>query len=361
MPSLSQFNDFVLATGAKVATSPDRIVNDATLNTYMLARMLKGRGAAQSVQSGAKIIDRVMLTDSGTAEFFSPNDDLDIQNVDNLVPIEIEWRFVADHFAYTEQEVTFNSGDPQTYYKNLLKGKRQATATSMFNKMEAALWSQPSNSGMESDSGKLPYSIPAFITHNANGSPTGFSTVETLSAANNAGWRNQRETYDPSNLSDPQTGIMHAMDRMWHKVKFVSPRTQAEYFESDMLQKMVIATNLDGVTILQQITRSNNDRAMVNGNLRDNNGLTYAGIPIEYVATLDTALVNDGAVIPSGQPWFYYINLSFLYPIFHSDKYMLEKEPMQHPRQPFSYVVWSRTYYNLFCLSRRRQGIIVAA
>ena len=37
---------------------------------------------------------------------------------------------------------------------------------------------------------------------------------------------------------------------------------------------------------------------------------------------------------------------------------MKEKPPIQHPRQPFSFVVWYSTYYNLFCMSRKRQGII---
>ncbi len=362
MPSLASFNAFVKATGVKVASSPDTIINDAVKNTYLLGRMLKGRDAAQSVQSGQKIVDRVQLTDSGTAQFFHPNEDLDIQNVDNLVSIETNWRFVADHFAYTEQEITLNSGDPQTYYKNLLKSKRQACQTSLFNKMEDALWAAPSNSGMESSSGKIPYSIPAFITADG-GAPSGFSTIETLSPSLNDGWQNQVENYDPSNITDTNDGLVRAMDRMWYKVRFIAPAGgPSEYFENDMLQKMVIATNLDGVTLLQQLTRDANDRLTPANNLGWVAGkVTYSGLPIEFVSTLNTALVNNGAAMAAGQPFFYYINLMYLYPIFHTEMYMKEDEPMKHPRQPFSYVVWKRTYYNLFMQSRKRQGIIVPA
>lgn len=362
MPSLASFNAFVQATGVKVATDPDSIMNDATKNTYFMSRALKGRDASQSVQSGQKIVDRIQLNDVGTAEFYHPNEDLDIQNVDSMISIDVDWRFLADHYSYTEQEVTLNSGDPQTYYKNLLKSKRQACVTSMYNLIEDALWAVPTNSGMEASGGKVPYSIPAFITTDGL-APSGFTTIETVNPTNETGWRNQVETYDSSNITDTNDGLVRAMDRMWHKVRFISPNGgMNEYFENDMLQKMVIATNLDGITVLQTLTRDANDRLTPANNLGWIAGkVAYAGLPVEYISTLDTALINGGAVIPSNKPWFYYINLEYLYPIFHTEKYMVEKDPTQHPRQPFSYVVWKTTYYNWFMRSRRRQGLISAA
>lgn len=361
MPSLESFNAFVLATGAKVLTDPDQIINDATKNTYMLSRMLKGRDAAMSVQSGQKIIERIMLTDSGTARYYLPNEDLDIQNVDNLTALEIDWRFIAAEYAYTQQEVTLNSGDPQTYYKNLLKSKRQACATSMYNVMEEALWGAPNNAQMEVSSGRTPYSIPAFVTSDGL-APSGFTTIETLSPATNTGWRNQTETYDPNNPADTTSGLVRAMDRMWHKVRFISPRTQNEYFESDRLQKMVIATNLDGITLIQTLTRDANDRLQPANNLGWVAGnVAYAGLPVEYISELNDALINSGSTIDADEPWFFYLNLNYLFPIFHTERYMMEEEPLRHPRQPFSYVVWKQTYYNIFCSSRRRQGLITPA
>lgn len=360
MPSLQSFSAFVQSTGVKIASSPDDIVNDAVKNTYFLGRMLKGRDTTESVQSGQKIVDRIQLNDVGTAEFYHPNEDLDIQNVDSMISISVDWRFIADHYSYTQQEVTLNTGDPQTYYKNLLKSKRQACHTSLYNKMENALWATPSNSGMEASSGKVPYSIPALITEDGL-APSGFTTLQTVNPTNEAGWRNQVENYDPDNITDTNDGLVRAMDRMWYKVQFVAPTGgMQEYHESDMLQKMVIATNLDGVTIIQTLTRDANDRLTPANNLGWIAGKAlYAGLPLDYVSTLNTALVNSGSAIEAGKPWFYYINLNYLYPIYHSDKYMTEEEPMKHPRQPFSRVVWKNTYYNLFMRSRKRQGIIV--
>ncbi|KKM66987.1 hypothetical protein LCGC14_1475730 [marine sediment metagenome] len=237
MPSLATFNAFVLSTGIAIKTGPDDILNDAVKNTYFLSRMLKGRDAAQSVQAGEKIKDQVQLNDVGTAEFYDPNEDMDVQNVDSAVNITIDWRFIADHFSYTQQEVTLNSGNPQTYYKNLIKGKRQACKTSTFNKMEDALWATPSNADMEASSGKVPFSIASLITTDGL-APSGFTTIMGVNPTTETGWRNQIETYDATNIRDDNDGILHAMDRMWHKCRFIAPMGgPAEYFASDKLQK----------------------------------------------------------------------------------------------------------------------------
>jgi hypothetical protein len=364
MPSIEAFNDFVKSTGPKVLKGPDQLLNDATKNTYLLGRMLKGGQAALSLQSGQKVIERIQLSDSGTFQFYDPNSDLDIQNVDVLRSIEAPWRFAVDHYSYTEQEVTLNSGDPQTYYKNLLKSKRQACSTSMYNGMEEALWAAPSNAKMEAASATngVPYSIPALITSNGL-APSGFNTLVGLDPSTETGWRNQTETYDPSNKVDPEVGLLHAMSRMFHKCRFVAPMGgMREYFENDRLQKMVICTNLDGRTLYERITRDSNDRLVPNNDAGWTAGVVvYNGIPVEYIAQLDTALVNSGSAITSGQPWFYYLNLEYLHPIFHTTQYMTEKEPKSHPRQPFSYVVWKSTYYQLMPTSRRRQGLITPA
>lgn len=356
MPSLTAFNNFIQATGNKLRSGPDEIINDAVKNTYYISRMLKGQGNAENIQSGAKIIDRIMLSDAGTSIYYDPNEDLAIENVDTLKAIEVPWRFNANHFSYTEQEIKLNSGDPQTYYKNLLKAKRQAMVTDSFNTWEERLWAAPSTSTMEAATGKEPYSIRAFVTSSpATGTftalPSGFTTVQTLSPSTETNWRNQLELYDPGDLTNPDSGLIDAFDQMFMKVKFVSPRGKQEYFESDAMQKMAICTNREGRTNYLRLTRDANDRLVGNDLGAQQADLAYAGVPIEYVAQLDSTFT-------AGLPAYYFLNLKYLHPIWHSEEYMVEKEPKSHPRQPFSWVVWSSTYYNLFCASRRRQGMI---
>lgn len=359
MPSLDAFTDFVKSTGSKIITGPDAILNDATKNTYMIGRMLKGTDPSMSVQSGNKLEERIQLNDSGTFEFYDPNEELDIQNVDTLVKIEANWKFATDHYSYTDQEVKLNSGDAQTYYKNLLKTKRQSCKTSIYNGMEKALWATPSAAAMEASSGKVPFSIPAMVTRDGL-APAGFTTLYGVNPTNHNGWRNQVERYNTSAIADGDTGLLQAMRRMWHKSQFIAPAGgMREYFESDRLQKMVIACNLDGISVLERLTADSNDRLVPAADIGWSAGkVVFNGIPLEYVGELDTAPINNGAAIAAGKPWFYFLNLEYLRPIFHRDEYMSEKEPMTHPRQPFTRVVWTSIYYQLMLRSRRRQGLV---
>lgn len=356
MPSIHAFNNFVLATGKKLKYGPDKIMEDASKNTYIINRMLKGLGAHDVLQSGQSIIERVMLRDNGTAQFVHPNEDLDIQNVDNLTPLELNWKFHVNHFSYTQQEVVLNSGNPQTYYKNLLKAKRQGATIDTHNDIEEALWDNTTANFalMESSGGKIPYSIPFFVTDDGL-APSGVTTVETINPATNAAWRNQVETYDHTDTTNPDTGVVQAFDEMFMKVRFKAPRSQQEYYERDDLQQMMIATSRAGRALFLRLTRDSNDRLVGNDLGSQQAGLSYGGLPVEYVAELD----NAGWT--AGQPKYYFLNLKYLKPIWHSSEYMKEEEPLRHPKQPFTWVVWTSTYYNICLTSRRRQGIIVAA
>ena len=360
MPSLQAFDAFVKSTGQKLKSSPDQIINDATKNTYFIDRMLKGTGTSQTVQSGERVTERIQLRDAGTAEFYLPNESFDIQNVDTLTRIDINWRFMNNHYSYTEQEMVLNSGDRQTYYKNLAKSKRQAAKTDTYNLMEEQLWATANAAEQEAETGRLPYSIPTFVTRDntstVNGdsrgtTPTGFTTVETVNPTNEPEWSNQLETYDVNQVTDPDTGLVQAFDNMFLKVRFRPPRSNQEYFENESLQQMVIATNREGNNLWLRLTRDNNDR-LVNNNLGAQQlTIGYRNLPLEYVAQLDQELTT-------GEPEFYFLNLKYMHPVFHSEKYMSEKEPMAHPLQPFTHVVWYDTYYNLTCTSRRRQGLV---
>jgi len=356
MPSaVERFVNFAVSTGQKLKTGPDQIVNDAIKNTYLISRTLKGMQASDVVQSGVRIIDRIQLSDVGTAQFYSPNDPFVIQNVSALREQRVEWRFIADYYSWEEHEVVLNSGDQQTFYKNLLKGKRQQRDTSVFNKMENAIWGNADNAEMENAGGKLPYSIPAFVTENTNGLPTGFTTVMGISPAESPNWDNQRESYDPTDLTNPDTGLVQAFDRMFMKVRFRAPRNIEQSITSDDLKQTVIATSMNGRAKWLRLTRDSNDRLVGNDLGAQQGELLYNGLPVEHFSGLDDKNFAKGR-----EPYFF-LNLKFMHPVWNSKKYFEESKPINHPLQPFSWVVWSNTFYNWFCVSRRRQGIVFAA
>lgn len=380
MPSLEAFDDFVISTGQKIIHSPDKILNDATRNAYLLSDMLKGKGAAMVVQSGERLRAHMQLVDAKTATTYSTNDDLEPRFADVMTTTHVFWRFVADHYMYTQQEVSLNSGNPQTYYTNLLKSKRQACKTSTYNFMEDLLWGTPDETQMETQGGLTPYSIPTFVTARAaTGLPYQWSgstlatIAPTVGEAEHSGsvgaWDNQRETYDSTDISDPDTGLVQAFDNMVMKLNFKAPMGGGgddKYFENSSISngKGKIYTSLKGRAMYLRLTRESND-TLVKNDLGANQGpgLGYHGIPVIYIPGVNRMrgyLANDSALVPDDQPVFFFLDTEYLFPVYHSDRYMVENRPGPHARQPFTNVVWTDTYYNFICTSRRRQGVVFA-
>ena len=87
--------------------------------------------------------------------------------------ITANWRFAMDHMTFTDAEIELNVGGglsreaTKTVYKDLKRSKEQRMVTSMVNGYEEALFKPTHGTNlqeMESSTGKIPYSIPAFIT-----------------------------------------------------------------------------------------------------------------------------------------------------------------------------------------------------
>ena len=76
----------MLATRAHKITPTTEILNEAAKRTYLLARMLKGRGNDEVVQTGSKIIDQIQLKKMANAGFYRPNQNLQPRGVDTLTP-----------------------------------------------------------------------------------------------------------------------------------------------------------------------------------------------------------------------------------------------------------------------------------
>ncbi len=374
MASLQQFRDYQLARRDKQIHSPDDILNDALKsNAPLMKRMLKGKSAYQVVQSGDRIVAHIQLTDSGTAGWYTPNDTASPTMTSTMRGVAVNWRFLRAFKARTEQEIMLASGDDATRFFNLRKQGKQEMYTSMLNTFQSSLWAEASTADMESDGGTKPYSIQMFVNTGvdtvhqllANYTTTvGANTalVQTLNPALNANYRNQTTTYSASDPGDQYNGIVAGFDTMWHKVRFASPGTKKEYETEEKYQKQCIFTNLEGRTKYIQFTRGNNDRMANVGAFTAE--VDYSGIPVEYESELDTAtgiLGTTATTIPTGRPVYFWLNLDFLFPVFHSKKYMDMKIIDGGPDQPETFVEWSFLWCNLICISRRRQGIVYAA
>ena len=369
---LQNFNDFMATTGPRYLTSAQAVVNEAVKQTYVYGRFLKGRGMDEVIQGGKTINDVIMFDDARTYDHYNPNQNFTWENPQVTDTITVSWRFSIDHMSWTDHEIELNIGEglsreaAKAQYKNLKRIKEQRMWTSMINGFEEDLWAAPANqqAQMETATGKLPYSIPAFITEDTTDyHATGWSTVEGLDPASESKWRNQVSTYDhtdPDDTDGDGDALIHAFDDMWSKVRFVPPVTQREYFENDKLNKQFICTSRQGLNLIKRLLRDSNDRLITPQDAAYNSP-KYSGIDILYVAQLDAATLYTGAVEASNEPRYYWLNGNYIKPIFHSRRYFQKHEPMRHPNQPFTWVCPVDTWWNLFLASRQRQGIVAPA
>jgi hypothetical protein len=352
--ALPSFADFVLATKAHKITPSTEILNECARRTYLLAMMLKGRGNEEVVQAGSKIIDHIQLKKMNNAGFYRPNQNLQPRGVDTLTPISCPWRFHQGNYGWSEEIIKLNmsnGGDPADIYTRLKTSWEQACQLDIWDSMEDALYATPDTNEMEADGGLVPYSIPTFITDDGL-APAGFTTVEGINPTNESRWRNQTDSYT---VADKAGTLYASFDRMWRKLSWKrikgfnagvgSPATKND--------KLIILSNGEGRDLYTSLNRDANDRLRKANDAGYGDDPTYNDIPVEYIEQLDS-------IFTAGSPKFDWLNLDYIFPVYHSDKFMDETPPIRGSiNQPFSFALYKNTYYNLMCRSRRRLGRVV--
>jgi len=427
---IQTFNDFMAATGPTYLTSADAVINEAVKNTYAFSRLLKDKTSEATIQGGNEIRDVIMFDDSSTYDHYLPNDTFNWRNAQVLDTMRCPWRFSLDHMAWTDHEIELNSGEGsgrdyvKSQYKRLKRQKEQRMWTSLLNGFENDLWASPfgNSSNMEDAGGKLPYSLPCFITeipdfNNAfgvrGGVPLGWTNLMGLANNNSSStytgenrWTNQISYYDPNNTAangganGPRTsrtgvenirdqsttytaetgGLITAFDDMFLKCEFVPPSTKQEYFEKPTLNRQMILCSRLGLNQYKRALRDANDTLVSYQDAAYTNP-TFSGIELMYCANLDTAAIfpsgtsrassaaanltsvsttagvtEANAIDPGAR--YYWVNGNYLTPIYHSRRYFSKHEVMKHPNQPFTYVQVVDCWWNLFCNSRQRHGIV---
>jgi hypothetical protein len=416
---ISVFNDFMNTTGPTYLSSADAVINEAVKNTYAFSRLLKEKGTERTVQGGTEIRDVIMFDDGNTYDHYLPNEAMTWQNVQVTDTITAPWRFTIDHMSWTDQEVELNVSEGSSkaaaavQYKRLKRIKEQRLWTSITNGFEADLWqgTDGNYSEMEGSGGKRPFSIASFITEHLLGdeddaavegefalrgaAPSGWTNIMGIDPTEENRWSNQVEFYDP-NITDPNRerydadydghntgtwesgGLFPAFDNMFLKCQFVPPSTKQEYFENTKLNRQMILCSRLGVTQYKRALRESNDLLVAPSDPAYNNP-TFSGIELMYCAHLD-----DAALFPAGATQrtatgdniattgdtatepdaldagarYYWVNGAYLTPIIHSRRYFAKHDVMRSPAQPFTHIQPVDCWWNLFCNSRQRHGIV---
>jgi hypothetical protein len=372
MAGIPTFADFLLATKVHKITGAKEILSEAVKHTYMIAELLRNRdeAATRIVRGGQSIKDTIQLTDHGTFGFYAPNPEFQPRDTDVDKDVSAGWRFAKVDFGFSDEIIELNDGDPEDTYLDLKHSKQQACRVDMMNGMENALWAVPVYATMEQGTGENPpaYSIPALVNEATNGVWPGWTNILGLDPSTEERWRPQQVSYDSGNPQDEASGLLAAFDEMFLLARFEAPE-DGQYFENDRLRRMKIITNRHGHKLYKRLLRSAQDQFRQGPQDPNYNNPVYSGIPLRYIATLDTALLEitsqttaTGAVWPAAKPRYYWLNLEYLFPIYHKKGYMQQVGPIAGGiNQPFSSAVYFRTWYNLFIRSRQRQGIVFPA
>jgi hypothetical protein len=376
MPGLDKFSDFQYLTRDIKLTGPEELLNEAVSHNYLIGDMLTGRESDHIFRGGTKITERIQARDNNSFRTYKPNDELNPTAADTVRRINANWRFTVGGYAWNDNEILLNEGDPNRY-GDLKYDYEQGAMTSIVNGMEGLLFNQASQTDMEADAGETPYSIPTFITEETTGYTAGLSTIMGLAPSSEPWWDNQRAGYDASDAetADNKTNIFSAFDIVMRKVRFqmINIAQMRKYWEDDNLRKMRIVTNGNGRDIFMRMLRAKNYLLRAVGTDGQDAAYPdprYDGYPVQWVEKLDTAALfgstynslassfNANGSMATGYPRFYFLNMKYLFPVFHNQKYFDQVMRDGGARQPFTHVMWIDTYYNLVCRSRRRQGIV---
>jgi hypothetical protein len=343
-------------------------------------------GKKKMIQGGSDIRESVVFEDNGTFKFTLPGETQNWINPQKLDKVKVHWRFSLAHMSWTRQEVLLNDRikfgtDAAKFhtYVDLRNEKELLMWTAKWNGMEQQLWTQPKNTDMESEGGKEPYSIPAFVNESANGlfdpldSTNGgaFTTIEGIDPTDTTIGRDefvpQTRTYDSAAVNN-DGNIISTFDMMWKDVRFEMPPTMQEYFENPRFNRQCVFTSRVGQSAYQQLLRQSQDAFVVAG--RQDPAYAdpmYYGIPVKWVSELDTATLYENTAttdtVAEGTadligPRYYWINSQFLFPVFHDEMYFEKDEVSRHHNDPDTFVCPVASWYNLICTSRKRQGLV---
>lgn len=364
--------DFLAVTRTNKKTAVNQFINEALVQSYLLGLLIDGRGLDEITQGGTSIVDFIQYRTNSSSAFYAPGDQQTPVATDTVQQISLPWRFLSSNYAWENEERALNEADVDKFIrvKDLYES---GCLTDQIQKTEDSFWAVPSTTDMEASAGRIPYSIPCFINEYTNTVPTGFTTVMGTNPATITQWQNQRVGYTVSNLTNPtsSTGLLKALRNMSEKVRFrpvaFGKAKGATHQEADnVASKLVIVTGSDGIDQYQNCLYATNDRTASPSDA-GNMDYTYRGHKMSYVTAVDTAAIYSGGlsgthssgVAATGAPRFYFINGEYIKPIFNSNRFMDEDEPIRGGQnRPNSYVQYYWTQQNLWCSSRKRQGIV---
>ena len=204
---------------------------------------------------------------------------------DTMIKGYVRPRHVNAHYIYDQRESAFQRGG--TKIVDLIKTRYVAMMVSLYEKMEEALWTKPT----DSDDEVTPFGAEYWITKNASegfngGRPTGFTDKGNIDPNLQARWKNWTARYVAISKED----LIRKMRKGARQIKFRSVISHAEpNLRKDM--RNGIYTNDAVIGIMEEVLE---DQNMNLGNdLASKDGRTlFKSTPVVFAPYLDNDTQN---------------------------------------------------------------------
>jgi len=263
---------------------------------------------------------------------------------DVMSKIRIPWKHTTTNYAFEAREFSMNTGAARL--ADLVKTRRVDALLGFVSLMERTAWNSNATSD---DQNTAPYGVNTYVVRGTTegftgANPTGFTSgVGGVNSTNVANWRNYYAEYGSVSKDD----LLAKMRRCMRNIDFRAPMNgQTEDQTHGNSNKMY--TNETVINALELLAEAQNDnlgmdlapytdRAMINR------------VPIRWVPYLDDVADNP----------IYLLNTGYFFPVVLSGWYLREKVIKDNPMQHNSVAVHIDLTWNMMCVDRRRQAVLV--
>lgn len=321
------FADVFLTTGPLVATDKGKVISEITRRTYFTNFVMKGfpnsGGSMMDMfNGGEKIQDTILLDEFNTFERYDPDDEFTYPSGEVLTNWEIPYRYAKAHLKFTKHEAKHNQGGGGMksrfhQFKKLFTTKEQNFWANVCNSLEDEWFNIPTNSEMEDQAGRIPYSLPCFVNDYVQSSvegedtngittntlPNGFITVQQINPATKTKWQSQTAFYTDVPASNGWTG-WPAMSRLWKRLQYHRMPKREELGEG-MTMPAAIFTSEEGSTYYEQALVVTNDPLSAASTSKGAGSiqgpLMYRTAPVEFLESMTSGCfyrdaIDDGTV-----------------------------------------------------------------
>jgi hypothetical protein len=285
-----------------------------------LVGLMMSREEADMMVSGSPEKWTLLTKTSGNTTRRNPKDPLSIDRDHGAVKAQVALRIFATPLPMVEWEHDMAEVD-ENRFASLVDSEFASQGTDHINTIDDDLLAVP-DSAMENvnDQSAPMHSLPTLLCPDANGLPSGFTTMMGVNPSNvpNGKWRPVVKTY--ADAFDVDAGAVEALCAAFDEIKFDKIAKNAARLQQRETtpSECGIITGYKGKSLIRRYNARNNDQ---HGLELAKDGSTIRGIPLICISSLDTKLLDYRTsyttAYPDDEPVFYLPNFKDIHLIGH--------------------------------------------